>query len=130
MGIDKSCLLPYRGPLIKFTGHSLLLEGMITLPLTIGEYPRQTTVKMQFLIMNLKSAHNVILGRTALHLLWAIPSTYHQMVKFLTPNGVGVPRSNQREARSYYLLSTKGKGVQDALPIEKAYLQMEKATER
>ncbi|XP_020245274.1 uncharacterized protein LOC109823408 [Asparagus officinalis] len=96
MGIDKSRLFPYRGPLIGFTDHSLLPEGMITLPLTVGKYPRQATVQVQFLVMDIKSAHNIILGRTALHLLWAIPSTYYQMVKFLTPNRLEKVAEQQR----------------------------------
>ncbi|XP_020262483.1 uncharacterized protein LOC109838447 [Asparagus officinalis] len=79
--------------------------------------------------MNLKSAHNVILGWTALHLLQAIPSTYHQIIKFLTPNGVGIARGNQKEARSCYLLSIKGKGVQCTMSIEKTCLQLEKTVE-
>ncbi|XP_020243326.1 uncharacterized protein LOC109821557 [Asparagus officinalis] len=69
MGIDKSRLLPYRGPLVGFTKHSLLPKGMITLLLIVGEYPRQAIFQVQFLVMDLKSAHNVILSRTALHLL-------------------------------------------------------------
>ncbi|XP_020249681.1 uncharacterized protein LOC109827133 [Asparagus officinalis] len=129
MGIDKSHLLPCRGPLVGFTSHALIPEGMITLPFILGEYPRQITIQIQFLVMDLKSAHNVILGRIALHLLQAIPSTYHQIIKFLTPNGVGVARSNQREVRSCYLLSIKGKGVQDTMSIEKTYLQLEKTIE-
>ncbi|XP_020270857.1 uncharacterized protein LOC109846045 [Asparagus officinalis] len=130
MGINKSHLLPCRGSLIGFTNHSLLPEGMITLPSTIREHPRQTTIQVQFLVIDLKSAHIIILSRTVLHLLRAIPSTYHQMVKFSTPNGVGVAKSNQQEARSYYLLSTKGKGAQDSMPIELACLQLEKTMEQ
>ncbi|XP_020243135.1 uncharacterized protein LOC109821355 [Asparagus officinalis] len=120
--IDTRSSVDILGPLIGFSDHSLLPEGMITLPLIVKEYPRQATIQVQFLVMDLKSAHNVIIGRIALHLLRTIPSTYHQMVKFPTPNGVEVTRSNQQEAKSYYMLSIKGKGAQDAMPIKKAYL--------
>ncbi|XP_020266692.1 uncharacterized protein LOC109842200 [Asparagus officinalis] len=46
MGIDKSRLLPCRGPLVSFTGHALLPEGMITLPFVLGEYPMQITIQI------------------------------------------------------------------------------------
>ncbi|XP_020266231.1 uncharacterized protein LOC109841696 [Asparagus officinalis] len=122
MGIDRSRLQPCRVPLISFTGHSLLPEGVITLPMTLGAPPKQVTTQIQFLMMDMKSAHNVISGQTALHSLRAIASTYHQVLKFPTPNGVGVVQSSQKEARSYYLLSVKGKGAQGTMSIKKACL--------
>ncbi|XP_020262776.1 uncharacterized protein LOC109838768 [Asparagus officinalis] len=94
IGIHRSHLQPCRAPLIGFTGHSLLPEGMITLPMTLGAPPKQVIAQIQFLVIDLKSAHNIILGRTTLHSLRFIASTYHQILKFPTPNGVGVTRSS------------------------------------
>nr|ABD63115.1 hypothetical protein 18.t00011 [Asparagus officinalis] len=50
MGIDKSHLLLFRGPLVGFSGLALLPEGMITLTFVLGEYPRQITAQIQFLV--------------------------------------------------------------------------------
>ncbi|XP_038699644.1 uncharacterized protein LOC119996936 [Tripterygium wilfordii] len=40
------------------------------------------TVEVDFLVIDLPSTYNAILGRIWLHLLEAVPSSYHQMLKF------------------------------------------------
>ncbi|RVW74067.1 Transposon Tf2-11 polyprotein [Vitis vinifera] len=45
------------------------------------------TLNVQFSVVQELSPFNVILGRTWLHYMKAIPSTYHQMVSFLTDEG-------------------------------------------
>ena len=42
------------------------------------------TFNVQFSVVEDLSPFNAILGRTWLHYMKAIPSTYHQMVSFLT----------------------------------------------
>ena len=76
--------------------------GVITLPMTIGEYPRQSYVMANFLVIDQLSAFNVVLGRLSLRALKVITSSYHLLIKFPTPNGVGKVRGNQEEARRCY----------------------------
>ena len=45
------------------------------------------TLNVQFSMVQDLSPFNVILGRTWLHYMKVIPSTYHQMVSFLTKDG-------------------------------------------
>ena len=45
------------------------------------------TLKVQFSVVEDFSPFNAILGRTWLHYMKAIPSTYHQMVSFLIEDG-------------------------------------------
>ena len=45
------------------------------------------TLNVQFSVVGDLSPFNVILGRAWLYYMKAIPSTYHQMVSFLTKDG-------------------------------------------
>ena len=63
--------------------------GVITLPMTVGEYPRQSCVMANFLVINQPPAFNAVLGGPSLRALKAITSIYHLLMKFPTPNGGG-----------------------------------------
>ena len=69
--------------LFGFNGSSTTSLGDIILPVQAGP----VTVNVQFSVVQNLSPFNVILGRTWLHYMKAIPSTYHQMVSFLTKDG-------------------------------------------
>ena len=81
---------------------SVIPVGMITLPLIMGEYPRESCIVADFLVIVQPSTFNVILGRPSLKALKAITSIYHLLMKFPTPNGVGQVRGNQEEVRRCY----------------------------
>ena len=66
-----------------FNESSTTSLGDIVLPVQVGP----VTLNVQFLVVQELSPFNVILGRTWLHYMKAIPSTYHQMVSFLTNDG-------------------------------------------
>ncbi|PWA60324.1 hypothetical protein CTI12_AA382610 [Artemisia annua] len=51
-----------------------------------GGLSRKTTMK--FTVIRAPSPYNVILGRSGLKALRAIPSTIHAMMKFPTPRGI------------------------------------------
>ncbi|XP_074283072.1 uncharacterized protein LOC141607624 [Silene latifolia] len=63
------------------TTHSL---GEIIIPTYAGGVNKQ----LKYLVIDGPSTYNVILRRPWLHLMKAVPSTYHQCVKFPTPWGV------------------------------------------
>lgn len=75
MGIKPSCLKPF--------------PKMITLPLTLSEWPKITTEMVDFLIMDIPSAYNGILDRTSQTLMGVILSVRHQVIKFSIKHGVG-----------------------------------------
>ena len=85
--------------------------GSIQLVLTLGEPPCQATTAVRFLIVDVPSAYNILLGRPSLNAIKAIPSTYHMMIKFPTKSGVGMVRGDQRVARECYSASMKQKAV-------------------
>ena len=53
----------------------------------------------------------MLLGRPSLNAIKVIPSAYHMIIKFLTVNGVGTVRGDQRVARECYTASMKQKAV-------------------
>ena len=119
MGYDDSQLTPSKMPIYGFNGSECNIEGIIQLPVTIGQEPREATQMLNFLVVKAPSTYNAILGRTGLHAFKAIASTYHLKIKFPTRNGVGEEKGDQKVARSCYVAALKQDGVGgQVLPIE------------
>ena len=76
-------------PIYGFNGVESKIEGIIQLPTTMGQEPREATQMLNFLVIKASSTYNAILGRTGLHAFKAIASTYHLKMKFPTRSGVG-----------------------------------------
>ncbi|KAL0285740.1 UNVERIFIED_CONTAM: hypothetical protein Scaly_2810300 [Sesamum calycinum] len=75
--------------LCGFVGEVVHSRGMISLPLTLGETPLGMAHVLKFLVVDIPSAYNVILGRPTLNAFQAVVSTYHMIIKFLVNGGVG-----------------------------------------
>ncbi|XP_059432642.1 uncharacterized protein LOC132165942 [Corylus avellana] len=89
LGIGQEKLKPFLSPLIGFAGERVQPIGLIALPVTAGTAPRQSTIIVNFLVIDRPSAYNMIISRPALNQLRAVTSTYHLKVKFPTIEGVG-----------------------------------------
>ena len=83
--------------------------GSIELPMTLGDYPVSITKIMEFVVVDLPSAYNVLLGRPALVGLGAVSSVRHLALKFPTPSGVGTLKGDQLTGRECYSISLRGK---------------------
>ncbi|XP_064967003.1 uncharacterized protein LOC135613930 [Musa acuminata AAA Group] len=103
LGLTEGDLTPMVSALTGFTGDSISLLGTMALPVTIGEKPRVKTMIPTFMVVNLPSADNIILGRPTLNKLKVVVSTYHRAIKFLTSVGIGEARSDPGESRRCYL---------------------------
>ncbi|XP_056687746.1 uncharacterized protein [Spinacia oleracea] len=87
-------------PLIGFNGSAAIPQGKITLPVMIGECQAARTLRDKFLVMDCDSVYNVIMGRTMIHKMQAIPSTYHQMMIYVSEACFAeLVRSDQEVAR-------------------------------
>ena len=89
MELKVNDLKPSLNLVYGFTGDSVIPLGVISLPMTLGEYPRQSYVMAGFLVIDQPSAFNVVLGRPSLRELRAVTSIHHLLMKFPTPHGVG-----------------------------------------
>nr|CAN61917.1 hypothetical protein VITISV_027490 [Vitis vinifera] len=98
-----------------FNGSSTTSLGDIILPVQAGP----VTLNVQFSVVQELSSFNVILGRTWLHYMKAIPSTYHQMVSFLTDEGQTDLYGSQLATRQCYQIAREVVANQeDASPPE------------
>ncbi|XP_042489907.1 uncharacterized protein LOC122069891 [Macadamia integrifolia] len=109
MGLDKEKLKKVEHQLQGFLGALVRVEGLIELPVRAGTRDSQVTVIINFLVVDITSAYNVILGRVGLNLLKAIVSSQHLKMKFPIRNGVGERRGDQEASQKYYATTLWGK---------------------
>ncbi|XP_058084523.1 uncharacterized protein LOC131232302 [Magnolia sinica] len=89
MEIPRSRLKHVKTPLYGFARKRVIFEGAISLPMTAGKGRHQVTLQVDFLIINVPSVYNVILGKPSLNAMRAVVSTYHLMMKIPTKSGIG-----------------------------------------
>ena len=104
MGLKVSDLKPSPNPVYGFTEDSVipLGVGVISLSMNLGEYPRQSCVMADFLVIDQPSAFNSVLGRPSLRELRVVTSIHHLLMKFPKPQGVGEVKGDQQESRQCY----------------------------
>ena len=90
MGVGREKLEPVNTHLRGFSGEKVLPLGSIQLVLTLGDPPCQATTAVRFLVVDVPSAYNMLLGKPSLNAIKAIPSAYHMMIIFPTTSGVGM----------------------------------------
>ena len=107
MGVGREKLEPVSTYLRGFSGERVLPLGSTQLVLTLGDPLCQATITVRFLIVDAPSAYNMLLGRTSLNSIGAVPSAYPMVIKFVIANGVGMVRGNQCIAKECYSASMK-----------------------
>lgn len=110
---------PYKGTgIFGFNNATIYPKGIVNLPVTLGTDRASASTSIDFLLVDLDSEYNVILGRPALKDFRAVVSQPHFCVKFPTPEGVGVVRGQQKVARRCYEKNFKHmvKGQDRGLP--------------
>ncbi|KAJ9561688.1 hypothetical protein OSB04_006848 [Centaurea solstitialis] len=103
MGIERSEIVRRSTTLIGFNGDPMNTLGEIILPVYAKGINKQT----KFNVVDCQSAYNVILGRPWIHEMKAIPSTYHQKIKFPSPWGIQEIASENKIARECYKITMK-----------------------
>nr|XP_009409681.1 PREDICTED: uncharacterized protein LOC103991866 [Musa acuminata subsp. malaccensis] len=103
LGLARENMRSMCSALTGFTRDSISPLGAITLPLTLGTPPRLKTVMTTFLVVDLPTAYNAILGRSTLNKVRAVVSIYYQTIKFPTHAGVVEVTGSPRESSRCYL---------------------------
>ena len=94
MRIEREQLIPTNASLEGFGGTRVYPPGVVTLSMTVEDYPQQITRDVTFLVVDYSSTYNAILGRPTLNSWKAVTLTYHLMIKFPTEYRVGEVRSD------------------------------------
>ena len=92
----------FDSPFVGFSGDRLYPNGIVTLTVTVGAYPKQLTRQLDFLVVDCPSSYHVIIGRPTLNRWKSATSTYCLKVKFPTENGVSEVKVDQVLARECY----------------------------
>ncbi|GLU11115.1 hypothetical protein SLE2022_278820 [Rubroshorea leprosula] len=102
MQLNPSSLRKYEGPIYEFNNQPVSVEGVITLAIYVGVAPRFRMALVDFLMVKMESAFNAIIGKATLYELKAVISQPHLCMKFLTPQGIGVLKGNQKMVKTCY----------------------------
>ncbi|KAG7527760.1 hypothetical protein ISN44_Un269g000010, partial [Arabidopsis suecica] len=96
MGISRADIVGPPTPLVAFTSESAMSLGTIKLPVLA----KNVSKIVDFVVFDKPAAYNIILGTPWIYQMKAVPSTYHQCIKFPTPSGVGTIRGSQEASRT------------------------------
>ena len=113
MGLELSGLENSGRILSRFNGAKTTSLGDVVLPVQAG----LVILNVQFSVVEDLSPFNAILGRTWLHYMKVITSTYHQMVSFLTEDGQIDLYDSQLAARQYYQIAREAGPSKDSEPL-------------
>ncbi|XP_038713400.1 uncharacterized protein LOC120007271 [Tripterygium wilfordii] len=105
MEIDESHIIGQSTILLGFSGEQVYSLGEIALPL----YTEGINLNTNFVVLNSSSRYNIILGRPWIHEMKAVPSTYHQLIRFPIKWGVKEIRGEQLVSRNCYTSALRGK---------------------
>ncbi|XP_028069356.1 uncharacterized protein LOC114271888 [Camellia sinensis] len=95
LGLSHEALLNVEYPLYGFNSSPVFSLGCIFLSVKAGE----TVHQVKFQVVNVPSPYNAIMGRTWLHQMEAVPSTFHQVLRFPKANIVKTIRGDQIMAK-------------------------------
>ena len=82
-------------PIYSFTGQPIWPLGVASPNVKLG--PK--TITVDFVVVDVEAPFNAILGWTWLGVMKAVPSTFHQKLKFVCNEGVVTVRGSQSSAR-------------------------------
>ena len=103
-------LRSYDGCLFGFVEDQVEVRGHVKLRTTFSNGTSSSTTSIRYLVINVASAYNILLGRPTLNRLGAVASTRHMKIKLPSlEGGVIVIRSDQKIVRKCYENSLKNK---------------------
>ena len=95
MGLGQDSLTDEGLSLVGFEGNVSWAAGTINLPVIAKPHCTIT----HFHVLSGSSPYNAIMGRPWIHKIRAVPSTYHQCLRYPTPEGIMEIKGNQWTSR-------------------------------
>ncbi|XP_059658770.1 uncharacterized protein LOC132305107 [Cornus florida] len=81
--IPSSSIQPTSSPLMGFNGTNVDPIGVINLSVIAAK----KTLKENFVLKKIHHSYNLIIGRGSIHRMNEVPSTFHQVMRCLSPDG-------------------------------------------
>ncbi|KAK8926340.1 hypothetical protein KSP39_PZI018276 [Platanthera zijinensis] len=97
--VEASRVQAADGPLFGFSGEKKEVEGGVELLVTLGG----TSIRCRFVIVDAPSGYNAIFGRPLINYFKAVPSSYHQCLKYCRDDVQVRIRGDPRASRECYL---------------------------
>ncbi|XP_074355728.1 uncharacterized protein LOC141695379 [Apium graveolens] len=110
MGYNDSQLAPSDVPFYGFNRVVCKFKGIIQHLLIVRKELRGVMQMLNFQVVKEASTYNAIFGRIRIHAFKEVPTTYHMVLTFLTRNGIGEERGDQKMASSCYVASLRPDG--------------------
>ncbi|XP_059658581.1 uncharacterized protein LOC132304899 [Cornus florida] len=106
--IETEKLKPTRNPLLGFGRKRVEPIGMVELTVQAAE----RVLTESFVIMEIHPSYNLLIGRGWIHRVQGVPSTLHQVMRCLGPNGTKVIdiHGDQVAAKKCYSVTLKSVG--------------------
>ena len=103
-------LRQYDGCLVSFAGDQVEVRGYIELRTTFADENTAMTIAIRYIVVNVSSAYNLVLGRASLNRLRAVASTAHmRMGLSFDEGGVITIKAYQKASRKCYEISLKNR---------------------
>ncbi|KAK8928988.1 hypothetical protein KSP39_PZI017133 [Platanthera zijinensis] len=97
--VEASRVQAADGPLFGFSGEKKEVEGGVELLVTLGG----TSIRCRFVIVDAPSGYNSIFGRPLINYFKAVPSSYHQCLKYCRDDVQVRIRGDPKASRECYL---------------------------
>ncbi|KAJ8420264.1 hypothetical protein Cgig2_021931 [Carnegiea gigantea] len=95
-------------PILRFRGQEMNPIGIVHPPLCFGDKAKARTLEVDFLVIDVPTAYNAILGRPTLHKVKVVIAPYLLQLQFRADDGsMGTMQEDQRMARECYLVSIR-----------------------
>jgi len=104
--LPTTAMLPYDEPIYGFSGKKVSTHGFIDLHIVFRDDAQTKTIPIRFLVVDVPTSYNVLLGRLSLNTIGVVVSTPHLAMKFPAPSGdVLTIHGDQQLAHECYMTS-------------------------
>ncbi|XP_022874247.1 uncharacterized protein LOC111393077 [Olea europaea var. sylvestris] len=124
MGISVNQFKTVKTLLQGFGRGTIILAGIVDLPLTLGSGQNQVTEVTPFHVVHVSMAYNAIIGRPLLNKIRAIVSTFHLVMKFPISDDIGIVRRDQKAAKQCYVTCVRGMST-DVMQVSTPKFELE-----
>ncbi|XP_020202426.1 uncharacterized protein LOC109788172 [Cajanus cajan] len=108
LDIPHNMIQPYSEPLVDFAGERVHTRGFIELLTSFGTAQNSKRVLVKYLLVDVVTSYNILIGRPTLNQLGAIVSTPNLTMKFPGTDGrIITIKANQQIARRCYAESLR-----------------------